>query len=74
MGGYWTKERFTDIGIALVSVYIILFVFLVFVCWINNDLTQINVIYSAQMALFTDIFVMCVGALGAYINPMDTVD
>ena len=74
MTAYWTKERFKDIVIALVSMYIMLFVFFVFICWINNDLSQTNVIYSAQMALFMNLFAMCVGGLGAFMKMGDKND
>jgi hypothetical protein len=65
MSDYWTKERFIDIGIAGISIFIMIFIFMVFLAWINNDLSWNTVTMSAQFAIGLDALAMCVGALGA---------
>jgi len=63
---YWTKERVKDICIVFTSMYIMLFIFFVFTCWINNDLSQVNIMYSLQLAFMMDLLAMCAGGLGAF--------
>lgn len=71
---YWTKKRFEDIGLAAISIFIMIFGYMLFLAWINNDLSRNIVIMSAQLAIVLDLFAMCVGGLGALLRSFTEED
>jgi hypothetical protein len=68
MSEYWTKERFMDIGLAAITIFSMIFVYMVFLAWINKDLSWNTVIISAQLAIGLDLLAMCVGGMGALLK------